>query len=238
MTRSHGFHVFKGEGRFIGAVAAIIAMMGTMVLVVATPAANAAPVAPGSRLLVPNPALIAASHGGALPSHAAAPAVAGNWTQVNDITGASEGGLGWSIAVSGGTMVVGAPFDNSGIGAAYVYTGSGTSWTQVAELTPSNGVADDFFGSGVAIKSGQIVVGALCHSASANYCTGAAYVFTGSGATWHQQAELDDPGQATNDVLRLSCDHLAELDPGQRNGGELVRRRHLRLLLGEPPVDR
>lgn len=36
-------------------------------------------------------------------------------------------------------MVVGAPFDNSGIGAAYVFTGSGTHWSEVQELTPSDG---------------------------------------------------------------------------------------------------
>ena len=98
-------------------------------------------------------------------------------------------------------MVVGAPFDNSGIGAAYVYTGSGTSWSEVAELTPSDGVSDDEFGVSVAINAGVIVVGAECHSAGSPSCEGAAYVFTGSGATWTEQAELDDPGQTAYDFF-------------------------------------
>src|SRR5271166_1328137 len=142
MKRSHGFHVFTGEGRFIGIVAAIIAMLGTMVLLVTAPAANAATATPGSKIPLPNPSLIAASRGASLRSNAAAPAAAGSWTQKNELTGASGSGLGWSVAVSGGTMVVGAPFDNAGIGAAYVYTGSGTSWTEKAELTPTGGVAN------------------------------------------------------------------------------------------------
>ncbi len=63
-------------------------------------------------------------------------------------------------------MVVGAPYDNGGVGAAYVYTGSGSSWSQVAELVPTNGVDGDYFGYSVAIDSGTIVVGAPCHSAN------------------------------------------------------------------------
>ena len=98
-------------------------------------------------------------------------------------------------------MVVGAPYDNGGVGAAYVYTGSGTNWTQAAVLTPLDGVSGDLFGYGVGIHGGTIVVGAPCHSASAQQCTGAAYVFSGSGSSWTQKAELQDPGQANDDFL-------------------------------------
>ena len=100
-------------------------------------------------------------------------------------------------------MVVGAPYDNGGAGAAYVYTGSGTSWTQVAELTSPDSVSGDDFGYGVAIHGGTIVVGAPCHTASAQQCPGAAYVFSGSGSSWTQQAELQDPGQGTYDFFGL-----------------------------------
>ena len=204
MKRSRRFPVFPRNGRLIGVVAAIVPVLGTMVLLVSTPATAAtAPTAtPRSRLpAVPDPALVAASGGGAARSRAGAPASNGGWTQVNEFTGANDSGLGWAVAISGTTMVVGAPFDHSDIGAAYVYTGSGTHWTEVDELTPSDGVANDRFGVSVAIKGGEIVVGAECHSSSAPSCEGAAYVFTGSGGSWTQQIELDDPGQATNDYF-------------------------------------
>jgi hypothetical protein len=65
----------------------------------------------------------------------------GGWTQANEIS------VGISaVAISGHTMVVGADGDNSNIGAAYVYTGSGSTWNRVATLTPSDGQDDDSFG--------------------------------------------------------------------------------------------
>ena len=176
-------------------------MVGSLVVFVSPHEAGAAPAASAARLAPrPNPALVRA--GGAAPvAGAASPRARHGWSQANEITGASGGLLGWSIAVSGSTMVVGAPYDNSGTGAAYVYTGSGTSWSEVAELTPTDGVNNDEFGVSVAITPGVIVVGAQCHSAGSPTCEGAAYVFTGSGSSWTQQAELDDPGQTANDYF-------------------------------------
>lgn len=200
MLNSRVTKVLKSKGRFISVSAALVAMAGTSVLLTSAPVA-AAPSPSGPRLApVPDRALVGTG--------AAAPSPNGEafnsdppWTQAAEITGNSGSGLGWTIGVSGGTMVVGAPFDNAGIGAAFVYTGSGTNWTEAAELTPSDGVANDFFGSSVAIRGDEIVVGAECHSATSPTCEGAAYVFTGSGSHWTQQAELDDPGMAAYDFF-------------------------------------
>ena len=63
--------------------------------------------------------------------------------------------------------------------------------------------AGDDFGYSVAVNGGEIVVGSPCHSISANSCTGAAYAFTGSGSSWTQAAEMNDPGQATDDEFGL-----------------------------------
>ena len=130
---------------------------------------------------------------------AQSPRVGPGWTQENEIVGPSDSGLGFSVAVSRSTMVVGAAFQNSATGAAYVYTGSGTSWTEEAELTAPGGQSDDLFGSAVAIRSGIIAVGAECHSATGPTCEGATYIYTGSGANWTLQTEIDDPGAAAND---------------------------------------
>ena len=198
MPRNRGSYFFAGKRHLVGIVMAMIAGGASMLVPAGALPATAATPSNGSHLLVPNALL------GRSPRHASASAsrsVANvrPWGQVNEITGSGGGGFGSGVAISGSTMVVGAPYSNS----AYVYTGSGTTWTQEATLTPSDGVASDYFGFSVAVSAGEIVVGAPCHSTSSNSCTGAAYVFTGSGATWTQTAEMNDPGQTADDFFGL-----------------------------------
>ena len=72
-------------------------------------------------------------------------------------------------------MVVGVPYqpNNLRTGAAYVFTRSGSTWGQQAELTAFDGAVGDGFGSAVAISGPTTVVGAPGIGAG----TGAAYVF-------------------------------------------------------------
>ena len=97
---------------------------------------------------------------------------------------------GRAIAVDGDTAVLGAYLDDGTFanqGSAYVYTRTGTTWTQQAKLVASDPAADDNFGNSVAISGDTIVVGAWL-AGGAN--TGAAYVFTRNGTGWTQQAKL------------------------------------------------
>jgi hypothetical protein len=102
-----------------------------------------------------------------------------------------NGNFGWSVAVSGSTAVVGAPYANSSTGAAYVFTKVKGTWTQQAELLASDAATDsgDDFGWSVAISGNTVAIGAPDHSNE----LGAAYVFTRTGGTWTQQAEFLDP---------------------------------------------
>ena len=205
MQRSPGFNLFVGWHRVIGiTVAMIAAMAASMVILAASPAASAATPSFGSRIPLLNRPSISPSPAAASHSNVAEPHAGHTWSEApgSEISGSTGGGFGSGVAVSGSTMVVGAPYDSS-TGAAYVYAGSGTSWSQEATLTPSDGDANDYFGYSVAISSGVIVIGSPCHSISANSCTGAAYVFTGSGSSWHQIAEMNDPGQSTEDTFGL-----------------------------------
>ena len=128
----------------------------------------------------------------------------------------SGDGFGGSVAVSGDTVVIGAPGESSSAsgvngnqsdnsasysGAAYVFTRSGTTWSQQAYLKASNTRAGDQFGFSVAVSGDTIVVGARYESSNAigvngdqndhsALYSGAAYVFTRSGTTWSQQAYL------------------------------------------------
>src|SRR5690349_18809214 len=58
--------------------------------------------------------------------------------------------FGWTVSISGDTLVVGAPYDNSGgsdSGAAYVFVHAGTNWIQQAYLKAANVGAGDQFGT-------------------------------------------------------------------------------------------
>lgn len=124
--------------------------------------------------------------------------------------------LGTCVAISGDTLVVGAPnhasaatgvngdeSDDSaaGAGAAYVFVRNGATWTQQAFLKASNAEAQDGFGGSVAISGDTLVVGAQRESSNATGIngdqannegthSGAVYVFVRSGSNWTQQAYL------------------------------------------------
>ena len=117
---------------------------------------------------------------------------------------------GTSIFISGDTLVVGAPADDDAAtdaGAVYVYTRSGTTWSQQAKLTASGGAASDAFGKDVIIRGDVIVSGAEYEDTTANN-SGAIYVFTRSGTTWSQQVKkkADTPISDSNfgDFVSLS----------------------------------
>jgi hypothetical protein len=113
----------------------------------------------------------------------------GTWTQQATLTPADAGAddqFGWSMAVSGSTLLVSAVKAHDDTGAVYVFSDTGGTWAQQAELTASDGAAENYFGDKVAISGSRIVAGAPGHHDE----QGAAYVFTGSGATWKQVGEL------------------------------------------------
>ena len=77
-------------------------------------------------------------------------------------------------------------------GAVYVFTRSGSTWSQQQELTASDGAANDHFGYSVALSAdgNTALIGAYDKTIGNNYEQGVAYVFTRSGSTWSQQQEL------------------------------------------------
>ena len=131
---------------------------------------------------------------------------AGNWSQQAELT-ATDGGandqFGYSVAISGTTALIGAYNHEVGSdtyeGAAYVFTYSGSAWSQQAELTAADGAAYDLFGCSVSLSGTTALIGAPYHEVGSNTYQGAAYVFTYSGGTWSQQAELTATDGAVND---------------------------------------
>jgi hypothetical protein len=80
-------------------------------------------------------------------------------------------------------------------------TQSWAQWTQLQELTASDGAAFDEFGTSVAMSGNLAVVGAPQHMVGSNAQQGAAYVFVQSGGTWALQAELIAPDGAGGDYF-------------------------------------
>ena len=133
------------------------------------------------------------------------------WSQQAELTssdGAAGDNFGYSVAIDGGTAVVGAYHrtvgSNSQQGAVYVFVQSGTTWTQQAELTSSDGAANDNFGSSVAVSGGTAVIGAYNRGVGGNSSQGAAYVFVQSGTSWSQQAELTASDGEGSDLFGVS----------------------------------
>jgi hypothetical protein len=115
------------------------------------------------------------------------------WTQQAKLVGGEESGAGHfgrSVALSadGNTALIGAPNDEGG-GAAWVFTRSGSTWTQQAKLTGAGESGNGWFGQSVALSADgdtALIGGYVDHSD-----TGAAWVFersgAGAGATWERQ---------------------------------------------------
>ena len=95
--------------------------------------------------------------------------------------------FGWSVALSGNTLAVGAPAESSNqttitngstasnddssskSGAVYVYKRTGTSWAQDAYVKAANNDADDYFSWGLALDNGTLAVSA--HGEDSNQTT-------------------------------------------------------------------
>ncbi|HWB66023.1 MAG TPA: FG-GAP repeat protein [Mycobacteriales bacterium] len=99
--------------------------------------------------------------------------------------------IGYSVAISGSMIVAGAPYQrvgsNASQGAAYVFHRSGFSWhngTQAAKLVASNGAANDFFGTAVAVTGSTVAVGAPFRKVSGREHQGVTYVFVRPSVGW------------------------------------------------------
>jgi hypothetical protein len=119
--------------------------------------------------------------------------------------GAPNSWFGWSVSLSGDTALLGAPRDEIGAndeqGSAYVFTRSGTSWSEQQKLTAPDGAAGDWFGYSVALSGDTALVGVPDDVISANFIPGSAYLFTRSGTTWSMQQKLTASDATTGDAF-------------------------------------
>jgi hypothetical protein len=117
-----------------------------------------------------------------------------SWTEQAKLTASDEYAsdyFGGSVGLSGDTAVIGACGDAaSNEGSAYVFVRSGTSWTEQARLSASDGETSDHFGNSVSFSGDTTVVGAEYDDYAGGWDAGSAYVFVRNGTSWTEQAKL------------------------------------------------
>jgi len=102
-----------------------------------------------------------------------------SWTEKTKLLasdGAEEDWFGYSVSIYDNYAIVGALYDDTQKGSAYVFKRSGTTWSQDAKLLASDGEAEDSFGCSVSISGDYAIVGALFGDNNVVE-SGAAYVF-------------------------------------------------------------
>ena len=120
--------------------------------------------------------------------------------------------FGRAVALDGDTALIGADGEDSGgidAGAAYVFTRFGTNWSQQAKIQAEEDKSfGDAFGRSVALDGNTALIGAGGEDADDITDTGAAYLFTRSGAKWSQPKKL----VASDKESRDNFGHSVALD--------------------------
>ena len=119
------------------------------------------------------------------------------WTQQQKLT-ASDGApgdfFGFSVAVAGDTAVIGAIAshtpDGRYPGAAYVFTRTGTVWTEQQKLVASDGMLGRPVRLVPGTLGGHVGGGGRHADTPRGVDAGAAYVFVRTGAAWTEQQKL------------------------------------------------
>ena len=102
----------------------------------------------------------------------------------------TQDNFGWSVDLDEETALVGSrPTSESRAGAGYVFTRSGSSWTQEAHLLANDNQDGDRFGDAVTVDGDVAIVGARTEDENGAEA-GAAYVFVRDGSTWSEQQKL------------------------------------------------
>lgn len=130
------------------------------------------------------------------------------WTQeakliASDPLESAHFGRSVAITTDGSRIVVGAYSMTNGAytnaGAAYIFSRSGTSWSQEAKLLPNNPASNDEFGVSVSIDDTgeRVVVGAYKKTTASTTQGGSIYVYSRSVTEWTQEARLEAADSGT-----------------------------------------
>jgi len=159
---------------------------------------------------------------------------------------------GAAVAVSGDTILVGAPSEDSNAvgvqgngsnnsipqaGAAYVFVREGKQWSEQASFGPETGKFGDFFGSSISISGDQILIGSMGDASNATGVnddgknqeaprSGTAILFSRDVGTWTQTAYITagivDPRDEFGSSVTISGDTIVIGARGESSGARQV----------------
>ncbi|MCB0366905.1 MAG: fibronectin type III domain-containing protein [Bdellovibrionaceae bacterium] len=119
--------------------------------------------------------------------------------------------FGYSVSLSGSTLVVGAPWDNNFettgsklayAGAVYVYQLSGSNWVQDGAKVVVNGnTGRNEFGASVAYGGTFIAVGAPHNETFRSNGPGRVYILTKSGSNWVAGSAIESSNKKNGDMF-------------------------------------
>ena len=112
------------------------------------------------------------------------------WTEQQKLVAsdaAANDAFGRCVSVSGDRAIVGAPDKGTG-GAAYVFTRSGSTWTQQQKITSPNAEANGHFAAAVRIDGDMLVIGAPLETVKGYSSQGRTYRYKLVDITWSLQA--------------------------------------------------
>lgn len=118
------------------------------------------------------------------------------WTQQTKLigtgnTGTSQQGISVALNSDGNTLAVGGPYDNGGTGATWIFTRSGTTWTQQGNKLIGNGFTGSFIYQGFSVsldaEGNTLAVGGFGDAGNGIGGTGATWIFTRINSVWEQQ---------------------------------------------------
>ena len=158
-----------------------------------------------------------------------------NWVQKAKLTAsdaAKSDRFGHSVAISGDTIIVGAPLRDTpagkDAGTAYIFVPDGDSWKQQAMLMPAKAGASNQLGFGVATTGNIAIVGAPARNEGAR-AAGAAYSFVRVEGVWEEKEKVvpkdgardlkfgSSIGMSDNSVV-ISSHNAVNEGPGFANG--------------------
>jgi len=115
--------------------------------------------------------------------------------------------FGETVYVDGDTIGVGARFADLRMGSAYIFTRTGSTWTEQQKLTAPVRQIGDWFGAQIAVDGDTAIVGARTAD-SVNIDSGAAYIFTRLAGVWTLDDMLiaSDPGASDEFGMAVDID--------------------------------
>lgn len=133
----------------------------------------------------------------------------GSWTEEKKLEasdGVESDNFGQSVSLAADRALVGAYWNESLRGAAYVFARDGSSWSEEKKLLASDGDNGDRFGGSTSLGADRALIGAYGN----NDVGGAAYVFTLEGGSWSEQQRLAVDTGAGADLFGWSVSLGAE----------------------------